>query len=1161
MLTNGRMPESVSESFRAQFGTAPTEDLDHAIAAELGGSNDPANLHNVPSSKNRGQFATLENKLAKAVIGGQMSYVDAARQDLAQKGMSLKEDSAKNTPVNSFLLNTPSVLKPLAAVQNGVTATINAVKAAPKAWFDFVSSAVEKSPLVRFISDSQIHGIAQGIHDAFTSPMATSGITNPKDKNYKAFAGSPQALNADDINAIISTRAQLIQSGVPREQATIQASQQVRSKKATDLLTNAVAGTVGGEGGDISAIDMEIARETDPKKLAQLVTQREALTGPTMAKEQIPKFSDALSSVSSEAGVRNAFKRNSIQFGVDTAHASAGEGASALETSASAEVPKPPAQIESTIPKELQPLADEAKKYGSADEFINAVTKDKGGVGNGVEYSPAKRLVETPLNDTPLTNFGFKPDDMVTIYRGVDRATQKDIAPGDYIATSYDLAKSYTGSEGVISKEVPASSVRFASDDGIESDAFKKGFNETHLEGVYNPTTPIPESQLSDFYDRATKSTTPIEAKGPKSFLNNPDLVAKLKEDTQSIREELASSETGDGEGLDRSSLRERTDAANPTETAQKAAQDTEKERVQLPATKPPEIRRSFMESIPTSDMPVKSKVNIVDYLRTPEDVLKKMGLGNEMGKLRAGYEAYRQELTRQLTYLRGLAERAPGEETAQKIFKYLDGQSDVVLTPEQQRVTNEIKAYLRTWADRLGLPKDRRITNYITHIFEPGLIQKEFDPELAKIIDARVPGSVYDPFVENRIGKLGYKENVWQALDAYVKRGVRKVNMDPALKSLEAASNELDLESYKYVARFAAGVNMRPTEIDNLLDNFIKQTPIGYKLGQRPTLVITRAWRNMIARGALGFNLGSALKNLTQGVNTYAELGERYTLTGYIKMLMNGTDELFGQGILGEDLIQDKHVGVLKSVGQKLDNALFYPFEVAETINRGAAYYGAKAKALAAGSDMQTAIDYAKGVVRKTQFQFGSLDTPVALQSDIAKTFAQLQTYNVKQGEFLINKIKAKDFAGLVRWTAGTIATIYSVGKLLGMTWEDILPSFRIGGSPLGTAVSGVTQSLSGNPQTKAEGQKNLQSLPWLIVPAGSQIKKTYTGLSDVMQGSSKTASGKTRYKIGDNATNLIRAGLFGPQGLSETQDYYGNAGSTPSKAKSSSSKNRFSL
>lgn len=501
----------------------------------------------------------------------------------------------------------------------------------------------------------------------------------------------------------------------------------------------------------------------------------------------------------------------------------------------------------------------------------------------------------------------------------------------------------------------------------------------------------------------------------------------------------------------------------------------------------------SFNSIVSEKTSGVKQKVHIFDYFRTPEKVLEKIGLGKEAQLIRKADDAYKAHLKKDFSYLQGLRTKVP-KDSSQRLFQYLDGKS-VILNNEEKSVADEIKIYLKDWAEKLKLPEDNRIANYITHIFDYDLIQKEFSPELAKIIDNKVPGSVYDPFLEHRLGALGFKEDVWLALDAYVKRATRKFNFDPALEILSKSSKQLDLESLKYVKRFTANINMRPTEIDNLLDNAIKSSPIGYKLGQRPTTVLTQKFRQMIYRGTLGLNISSAIKNLTQGVNTYAKLGEKNTILGYIDLLKKGNKELVNNGVLEDLFIEDRNVSIVKKLIQKTDSILFSLFDTVEKINRGAAYYGAKRAAIDKGYTLADAINYAKQIVRDTQFAFGKIDTPVALGSDIAKTIAQLQTFNIKQTEFLINMIKNKEFGGMIRWLGGSFALVYTIGQLLNMNPQDLIPTFRLGGSPLGRIVGGLTKLLSGSEKTRAQAKSELKGVSYLGIPGGTQFKKVLKG------------------------------------------------------------------
>lgn len=535
----------------------------------------------------------------------------------------------------------------------------------------------------------------------------------------------------------------------------------------------------------------------------------------------------------------------------------------------------------------------------------------------------------------------------------------------------------------------------------------------------------------------------------------------------------------------------------------------------------------------------VKNKVNLLDYLRTPTHVLEKIGLKNEAKVLKSSYEKYQTDLNTEINRISSWQKQVPSEQSAVNIFKYLDGQPSQ-LNGEEYKIAKEIKTYLKGWAEKLGLPEDKQISHYITHIFERDFIQKEFDPDIAKIIADKVPGSVYDPFLQKRLGKLGYVENVWRALDAYVKRATRKSNMDPALQKLSQASEGLDIDSWNYVKRLGDRVNLRPTEIDNLLDNLLKSVPgIGYKFGPRPVTALSQKWRQMVYRGALGLNVGSALKNLSQGVNTYSELGEKYTAKGYLDLMRRGSKELYDNGILRDDIIQDRQLNVLKSFWQKADSALFVFFNAAEKINRGSAYYGAKAKALAQGRSEQEAVEYARKLVEKTQFKFGSVDTPLALSSDLAKTLAQFQTFTLKQAEFLGGKIKSRDIAGLIRYALGTFVVMNTLGKLYGMKWQDIIPSLRIE-SPLTNMVGSGIQALSTDEEKRKEGQKNLIKNVKLLVPAGVQLDKTIQGVKSSLQGYSESASGRVQYPIDTTPINVARAGIFGKYTLPESRQYY---------------------
>lgn len=578
-----------------------------------------------------------------------------------------------------------------------------------------------------------------------------------------------------------------------------------------------------------------------------------------------------------------------------------------------------------------------------------------------------------------------------------------------------------------------------------------------------------------------------------------------------------------------------------------RSTQESQSEQVRL---KDP-INRENAKSLPDTivnnrDLEVKQKVGLLDYIRTPDRVLNKIGLADEAKLIRKKYDDYLLDLPKEINKVTEWSKKVD-KDGNRKIFNFLDGQK-VQLNEQEQKVADEVRSYLKDWAKKLGLPEDKQISHYITHIFEEDFIKKEFDPDIANLIKDRVPGSVYDPFLEQRLGQMGYIEDTWRALDAYVKRATRKFHMDPALAKVKFKSEGLEQSQFDYVKNYVERINLRPTKVDNLIDNTIKQM-VGYKFGQRPVARLSRKARQAIYRGTLGLNVGSALKNLSQGANTYAKLGERWTLHGYVSLLKNiKNPELERVGVLKQDMIQDRVMSASRQTMQKVDEGLFKFFETAERISRGAAYFGAKAKYLHdhKNATEEEAIEYAKNIVRDTQFTFGSVDTPVAMQSDIAKLLTQFQSYTLKQGEFLGEMVKAKDIAGLARYSIASIAVVHTIGQLYGMELKDIIPSVRIGLPPTisapveaGKAVLGVPDKF-GNVPSPEQRVKNFGKSLIPLVPGGVQIKKTYEGLKDTSQGYSESQSGRVQYTVPQDAGSRIKGGLFGKQSFGERGEYF---------------------
>lgn len=540
--------------------------------------------------------------------------------------------------------------------------------------------------------------------------------------------------------------------------------------------------------------------------------------------------------------------------------------------------------------------------------------------------------------------------------------------------------------------------------------------------------------------------------------------------------------------------------------------------------------------------------VVLIDW-RSPENVFKKFGVYDEVYiPLKKGQEATAKIIEDGYQKLNQWHKNLGGNKDSQlKVFQWLDG-GNVPLSPTEQKVAVEIKAYLKDWADKLGLPEDKRITHYITHIFEPDLAggKRVLPEELARILDYIRPRGVTDPFLKQRTGALGYKQDLFGALDSYIRRGARKLYLDKPIDNAAKYADAEGTQAQNYLDRFLKNLQGRPDSFEKWIDqNILQSLPAGVKnrLGARPVKQVVNSATGTVYRAALGLNLGSALKNLTQGVNTLAEIGPKNTMLGYTRLLKNGTKELIDNGVIDDMLIADYRRTPIKNAIQRMDNVLFWMFEMAEKINRGSAYYGAKAQAMARGIPEAQAIEYAKSIVRKTQFAYGKLDTPLGLQNSLGKVAFQFSTFPIKQAELVGGWAKNREGRKLATYIASSLALTAAVGDLLGLEYSDmffknIVPGLGPIPETIKAGISVAGSKMAGQ-EPNWQDKRDLQNAWRLIAPAGVQADKTFQGLKADVMGGVYTAKGKLSYPI-KSTTDKIIAPLLGVYRTGEANKYY---------------------
>src|SRR5690606_41610 len=139
------------------------------------------------------------------------------------------------------------------------------------------------------------------------------------------------------------------------------------------------------------------------------------------------------------------------------------------------------------------------------------------------------------------------------------------------------------------------------------------------------------------------------------------------------------------------------------------------------------------------------------------------------------------------------------------------------------------------------------------------------------------------------------------------------------------------------------------PSKVDKLLNDVIG-TITRDKFGMNAGVRASQAWRNNIYRATLGLNVSSAVRNLTQATNTFAELGTRDTVAGYAKLVRalgeSGRSKLRGgkpsellQELIDEDIVgdaihrQDEVTSALKQTMERVDQGLWAMFDTAELL------------------------------------------------------------------------------------------------------------------------------------------------------------------------------------------------------------------------------------
>lgn len=275
-----------------------------------------------------------------------------------------------------------------------------------------------------------------------------------------------------------------------------------------------------------------------------------------------------------------------------------------------------------------------------------------------------------------------------------------------------------------------------------------------------------------------------------------------------------------------------------------------------------------------------------------------------------------------------------------------------------------------------------------------------------------------------------------------------------------------------------------------------------------------------------------------------------------------------------------------------KVSDGLMSMVSTMDNIMRAQAYAGAKAKGLKlngakwerwaneagltgqAAQDFvqKKAMEYGTKATVDTQFITSKVDAPAAFNGPGMRTLTQLATFDGKQAGFLIRmglkpfkdakngewKLAANDMGKLVAMGATAWGVQATLGQFIGMKETDHIPFYdqiqawtniegkdekgferdqknKFRRSPAMTLLFGDGAKNPGllgalAKKDKGEGVKEFWDKNWqLIVPAGTQAKRTTEGIKSVEEGVVKNDKGNTRFIQNQDQGNALKAAILG--------------------------------
>ena len=283
----------------------------------------------------------------------------------------------------------------------------------------------------------------------------------------------------------------------------------------------------------------------------------------------------------------------------------------------------------------------------------------------------------------------------------------------------------------------------------------------------------------------------------------------------------------------------------------------------------------------------------------------------------------------------------------------------------------------------------------------------------------------VYYGAKKHRKGAEGFEKNAIWAIQHHIDSSSRYVALDPfkqkAISFFERAFGDYN-KDWTGEAAFCKGyidsVLGKPSRLETLANDFLRLFP-WFKNEARPARRMAGNLTGLTGVLKLGASLSSGFVNTLQLFNCVGYVGARKTAVGLKRALHpNATDKkiLVASGVSEESGLALDSIGHITAEGTALskagnvinsvNNFLMKPFTFAEKTIRKATILAAYYKAIGDGLSKGEAIQYARDINRKVNFDYSVADAPRifrALQGTVIGDMAlQFQKYGIKEMEVI---------------------------------------------------------------------------------------------------------------------------------------------------------------